>query len=173
MVHTHRSMAFTMATLRCLVVGKSRPSTLPITRGICTRTTQPGLSYAVLATKATTSPAFVTSFDNVIVRGYATTTTRKPKKAVAKKPGPKPKKKTATKKKATKKPKKKVAKKAKKPKKKVATKPKRPTVTSIVSARKLSPYAAFVQDAMSKTKGSRQLKDMKEAAAAWKALSDS
>lgn len=176
MLNSPRSMPITMATLRRLLsnsrLGKvSTPTTL-IARNFCHRATQPRVLQALPTSKAI--PIVSTStIENVFLRGYATTTTKK---------RPAKKKTTATKKKApakkvTRKTKKKTVAKKKKPvkKRKVAAKPKkpaRPQVIKVPSSRGISGYIVFLQAQLKSITGPGAAGRLTDAVKEWKALSD-
>jgi hypothetical protein len=175
-----------MTTLRRLVgpprlskVGVSSPITL-VARGICHRTVQPRL-YAS-RTPVVDSSA---TLENIFLRGYATTTKKKPgpKKTTTRKPTTKKTtKKTAAKKTAAKKkkpaakkakPKKKAVKKViKKKKAKKPVKPVRPKVTPLPSPRALSGFVVYLQNELKSSTGPDAAGRLKTAVASWKSLSD-
>ena len=185
MLNPPRSMPITMATLRRLLSnsrfcqsGKVPTPTTIVTRNFCHRATPPRILQALVASK--TIPILSTStVENVMLRGYATTTTKKSATSTRKSTGKKTatKKKKAPAKKATRKTKKKTAAKKKPVKKrKVAAKPKKPSkpkVLKVPSSRGISGYVVFLQDRLKSTTGPGSVGRLSVAVQEWKALSDS
>jgi outer membrane biosynthesis protein TonB len=164
-------MSTAVASLRRLLTASRAPRSgnvqipaILASRGFCHR--------AALAKPVLVSPIAAARLADALSRGYATTTTTKPKrKTTTTKKTTKTKKKT-TAKKAVKKPKKKVV---KKPKKKVAKKPvqlRKPKLMKLPPNSAISGYQLFMKETLLSTSGPGVPGRFTAAAAQWKALSD-
>jgi hypothetical protein len=166
-----------LSNSRSSLSGKVPIPTTLTTRNLSHLAIQPRVVQVLSASNAI--PIVSTStVENVFLRGYATTTTKKGATSTRKTTA---KKKTATKKKApakkaTKKAKKKtVAKKKPVKKRKVAAKPKkpaRPDVIKLPSSRGISGYIVFLQTQLKSIPGPGAAGRLTDAVKEWKALSD-
>ena len=166
-------MSMSMAGLRRLIT-ETRSSKFPdfsnISKTLVARTfVQRAIASRVLqstqntqATSVTLPAQLTTTFDNAILRTYATTTRKRTttKKTTTKK-------KTAARKKTAKKP----AKKAKKKAVKKAAKPTRPKTMKLPSPRGISGYVVYIQEQMKGASGDIASR-FRNVSASWKALSE-
>lgn len=118
------------------------------------------------ATSVTLPSQLTTTFDNAILRTYATTTRKRTttKKTTTKK-------KTAGRKKTAKKPAKKPVKKAKKKVVKKPAKPTRPKTMQLPSPRGISGYVVYIQEQMKGASGDIAAR-FRDVGTSWKALSE-
>ena len=174
MFHSTRGMPSAMAALHRLLCRSrfSRSGKVPTPTSVISRAFSQHSSLLLTSRIFSADIPIVRgpTIDNLLVRSYATATTKK--STTAKKTT---KKKAPAKKKAAKKPKKKAVKK-KAPKKKAETKPKKPTRPKVLAApsgRGISGYVVYIQNHLkSSSPGLGGPNRLTEAVQRWKELSD-